>query len=91
MGWDYVFDLCGDSELAAVLKDQDIVDLHPEDGGENDKVVHGRERRSALPLVDGLGRSEAENILHTSLTVRPARIRNRVMFIPVAVMSMTGI
>ena len=56
--------LCGDWDHSAVLKYQDVIDLHTENRGEDNEVVNGRQSRTALPLVNGLGRGESENILH---------------------------
>ena len=66
--------LCGDSELLFNLKNQNIIDLHSEYGCENYKIIYSRQCCSTLPLVDGLRRAEAEDvleILHRQARVNP--------------------
>ena len=58
-----IYLLCGDTDLSADLKNQDVVDLHSEYGGKNHEVVYGRQSRPTLPLVDGLRGAEAEDVL----------------------------
>ena len=45
------------------MKNKNVIDPHAEHCGKDDKVVNGRECRSALPLVDGLRGAEPEDVL----------------------------
>ena len=72
------------------MKNKNVIDLHAEHCGKDNKVVNGRECRSALPLVNGLRGAEPEDVLEI-LHRQTGVYAKGVMLIPVAVMSMTGI
>lgn len=55
--------LCDYLDLNAVTADDDLVDGHAEHGSQNDQIVDRGHGCPALPLVNGLGRGEAEDVL----------------------------
>ena len=50
-------------DLKSLLKHEDLIHRHIEDGSEHDHVIKGRHGLSPLPLVDGLRGGEAEDRL----------------------------
>ena len=50
-------------DICRILKDENIVDLHAKNGGEDHEIINRGHSGALLPLIDGLGRGKTEGIL----------------------------